>query len=528
MLGAMFWLQVGDAIAQLNVRYITVNETGVNEFRQEFKDEATLLRYLDKLSDTERENGYLSFSVDSIIPSTSFHEVHIHKGRMYRMDKASTRLVHTLGMEMKRLEDAGYPFAQIIVDTSLDSGLILSRSSLYSGPYIEVDSVLFLEKPLLPQRVLNKHIGIKKGMAYSESVVKSIDRKLKSLPFVKVVRPTAVVFAKDYARVILAVEKRNANRVDGIFGFQPDEDGRAQFTGDIKLELQNALSHLDKIGLNWQRVADNSQKLDLEFRYPYLFGTSIGVDASLAQFRQDTTFNEVELDAGVFSILEKGGALKMFFASKTVNDLLTNQDIERQGTSIIQYGLAYQVDLTNDPLSPRNGIQSLIQFSYGDKNLIASLGTSTEERKVGQWTAKADLKKYFPLQGRSVLLLRANAFHIESETLILNELERVGGVSTLRGHDEQSIRASTYIIGTAEYRLLTGDRSYLNAFLDYGFVESAAGSSVTSERAYGFGVGTAVDTKAGLLSLSYALGTRDGQPIILSTGKVHIGYSAVF
>ena len=152
----------------------------------------------------------------------------------------------------------------------------------------------------------------------------------------------------------------------------------------------------------------------------------------------------------------------------------------------------------------------------------------TESRTIGQWVGRIDISKYFPLADRSVLLARLNSYHIDSEVLIFNELDRIGGLSTLRGHDEQSIRASSYAVSTFEYRFLTGERSYLNAFTDYGIIAARTEQLKDESQYYGFGIGAALDTGAGVLGLSYALGSQIGQPIIFSTGKVHLGYAAIF
>ena len=521
--------------AQVEVVYIEDQGAVDAVYNTKFKEISNLYRYLERLERDEHEKGFLTFSVDSVILTSDLEnsaltqaKVLFHRGERITMDRSMKRMAVDLEAEMERLEDQGFPFARIIVKSKLDSGSVVNSAHVQQGPLIRMDSVVFLEGQELPQSLISKHIGVQKGERYSESRVRAIDRKLKSLPFLRVVRPSAVVFSGNEARTILSLEKRNANRLDGIIGFQPDSEGKSIFTGDVRLELQNALSHLDKLALNWQRVADNSQKLDIGFRFPYLFKTSLGIDASVSQFRQDTTFNEINLEAGVFSVLDMGGALQLFFASKTVNDLLTGADIQKVGTSSIQYGLSYAIDLRDDAINPRAGFVSKLKFSYGDKDINTSLDGLSESNKVGQWMAAADLKKFIPFGNQSTILLRVNSFHINSETLIRNELDRIGGLTTLRGHDEQSLRVSSYLIGTLEYRILTGERSYVNAFSDYGYTISDANDEEVEQWPYGFGLGASIDTGSGILNLSYALGAIGDAPIIVSTGKIHLGYTAVF
>lgn len=527
--GLLFLLvSASDLSAQVHVTYEDGTSALIDDYKEDFDDLISLERYLENLEKDQRDNGLLSFSVDSVVYRSSSVDVFLYKGSSFEYDSSKAQEVDDIRAELSRLEDEGFPFAKLIVKTTLESSRISDDMVLDPGPKITMDSVVFMEGEGLPQVILSKHIGIKKGSLYSESKVKTIDRKLKSLPFIKVVRPTAVIFAQDMARVIVYAEKRGANRVDGIIGFQPDNQGKVRFTGDVKLDLHNALAHLDNLSLNWQRVADNSQNLDLGLTIPYIFQTSLGVEGLISQYRQDTTFNEIRLEGGVYSVLDRGGALKLFFFSKVVNALLNDDSFEKQGTSSVQYGLSYKLDLRDDPYNPRSGSKSDIRFSYGDKDLNTSLDGLTESRTIGQWMAHLDLKKYFSLGNRSVLLARLNGYHVNSEEVIFNELERIGGLSTLRGHDEQSIRASSFGVGTLEYRFITGERSYLNVFTDYGYVVTKTNQLNDESQYYGFGLGTALNTGSGILTLSYALGSQSNQPIILSTGKVHLGYAAIF
>ncbi|MCC6690169.1 MAG: hypothetical protein IT235_01425, partial [Bacteroidia bacterium] len=45
---------------------------------------------------------------------------------------------------------------------------------------------------------------------------------------------------------------------------------------------------------------------------------------------------------------------------------------------------------------------------------------------------------------------------------------------------------------------------------------------------YGFGAGTSFETKAGIFSLDYALGSQLGNPIYLKSGKIHFGIVSYF
>jgi hypothetical protein len=139
-----------------------------------------------------------------------------------------------------------------------------------------------------------------------------------------------------------------------------------------------------------------------------------------------------------------------------------------------------------------------------------------------------DLKHFIPLGKRSTLLVRAHAFHQEADIILFKELQRIGGLFTLRGMDELSIRASSYGIMTAEYRFLTDERAYISAFTDLAYHSAEINNLTQEDTPYGVGLGTAFDTGGGVFTLSYALGSQFGAPLSFRTGKIHFGFIALF
>ena len=79
-----------------------------------------------------------------------------------------------------------------------------------------------------------------------------------------------------------------------------------------------------------------------------------------------------------------------------------------------------------------------------------------------------------------------------------------------------------------EIRFLFAKKSYLQAFFDFAGYEKRLTNNYRSDFPFGFGIGIAFDTKAGIFSLNYALGKQLGNPIKFASGKINFGYTAVF
>lgn len=65
-------------------------------------------------------------------------------------------------------------------------------------------------------------------------------------------------------------------------------------------------------------------------------------------------------------------------------------------------------------------------------------------------------------------------------------------------------------------------------FFDGAAYERNTNSGYLNDTPYGFGAGVNFETRAGIFSLSYALGSRDGIPLQFKTAKIHFGITAKF
>jgi hemolysin activation/secretion protein len=107
-------------------------------------------------------------------------------------------------------------------------------------------------------------------------------------------------------------------------------------------------------------------------------------------------------------------------------------------------------------------------------------------------------------------------------------LFQIGGYKLLRGFDEESIYASQYAVTTAEYRYLIGRNSFLFTFVDFGWARNTASSANSSHTYFGTGLGMALETKAGIFNISYAVGKRNDLNFDLRQSKIHFGYVNFF
>src|SRR3569832_1571379 len=119
----------------------------------------------------------------------------------------------------------------------------------------------------------------------------------------------------------------------------------------------------------------------------------------------------------------------------------------------------------------------------------------------------------FPFFSRMTLKLGVIAAFLQGATNFRNELFRIGGLKSLRGFDEESIYASSFSILKFEYRYLLEQNSYMYVFGDGAWYENNSISDYLRDTPYGFGAGISFQTKAGIFSINYSLGSQFNNPV---------------
>ena len=242
---------------------------------------------------------------------------------------------------------------------------------------------------------------------------------------------------------------------------------------------------------------------------------------------------------GIRYILKGNDYFKLFFHNKsssllsqagfsTLTVLPSYADVSSQ-----LYGIeTYNANL-DYLLNPRKGYQVKISGSLGNKTIKKNPQIDEKlyedlDLKSTLYNAELNANYYFPITKRSIIKLATKNSYTFNENLFENELLRVGGLLTLRGFDEESIFASFYTIETLEYRYILEQNSYLYLFFDGAYYENDRIEKFVSDRPYGFGAGMSFETKAGIFSISYALGKQFNNPIKFSSAKIHFGFVNFF
>jgi len=529
-----------------------------------FNDTATLIAETQNIIAQLWKEGYPTVTADSLTWKGLTANTIIYTGKRFDTYKIH-RLVYTeanitdkpfkikqqvyTAKELARLkekiiqyyEQNSYPFASVQLDSIVtnDEGCT-GNLNITLHQQINFDSIIIIGNVKLNNKYLERYMAIKPGQSYDERNVKNINNRLRELPFLNQNKPYKVIFTKEYTKLLLFLEKKKANKFDGFLGFLPnDKTGRINFTGQMNIKLLNTIAHGETVELEWRKLQALTQDLKLNIAYPYIFNLPFGIDYNLKLYRRDTTFIDVANNIGLQYLLSAGNFLKFFVSKRNINLINTSQYEfvtalpEFADISYTAYGVSLNLNNTDYKLNPRKGLKTIIQASAGGKEIkknpaINSVAYDGIALNSQQYSLQGNLGYFIPLMKKSTILLDAKFAKVVGKNIFTNELFRIGGLVSLRGFDEESINASAYLIPTVEYRYLFDKNSALFLFANAAYYENVSRNYRIFDRPFGFGSGIFFETKAGIFSLTYALGKQFNNPILIRNGKIHFGLVSVF
>lgn len=444
-------------------------------------------------------------------------------------------------------ENHGYPFGTVKLDSvQFIDNEIVANLNYQPGPKMVFDTLIIKGNARIKPSFLERYLKIKRGQDFSQAKVEEANRLLKQLPYLTVTRKPAVNFDSERAFVNLFIDKNRANQADGILGIQPNEartltgqNNQLLLTGELNLALKNLFGSGKNFRTRWQRLQVNSQLLDLEFENPVLFQSNFDFKVNFTLLRQDSNFVNNEFQFTLFYNLPNSGKLSFSLNNRKSNLGDANRFVFADALPDVSeiryfsYGLGYEWNNLDNLFYPHRGQKINFLFRIGNKNifrnpfLVDTLYRNLNLRS-NQIVARGEYNYFLPMGKRSVFLARLQGGWIANENLFTNDLFRLGGLNSLRGHNENVFFTSAFAIATAEYRLFFEPESYIFLFYDQSYQQKKLFNFNQSDTPSGLGLGISFSTGAGVFNLVYALGQSREQSFAFNRSKIHFGVVSRF
>ena len=547
----------------------------------QFTSASAAYSFIQSIVPSLQEKGFLGASVDSIAIIDQSYDAFIFIGKQYKwaqvgFDSIPQGIITLSGIKKEQwegralnakqvskvserllqwAENNGYPFARVWLEgISFEAdGTVNGNFMFHRGPEQVLDTIILNGDVKVSRNYLLNYLDLEQGELYNEKKLGNISPRLRELPFLQEAAPWTLSFKLSENILNLYLKEKKANLLNAIVGLLPNsvETGKFLLTVDAQFAFQNILAQGESISLSYQNLQYKSPRLKADLVYPYLFNTPFGVDVHFDLFKKDTTFRRTSLQAGVRYQLSPTDYLRVFYQNQS-NRLITvdtnfvrrnkrlpdNIDVSANGA-----GIEIGLNRTDYRISPRKGLEARLSSSalvrkVKQSDAITGLTDvsgfdystlyDTLAKRQYQYFINGTLAYYIPLGKKAVFKSAYNGGWVGGASLFRNELYQIGGFRLLRGFDEQSIFTNNYHVVTLELRLLLDQNSFFYLFSDNGYVVSDFNGFYKDDIYNGFGLGTTLETKSGLFSISYALGRNKANPIQFRQSKIHFGYLAYF
>ncbi|CAG5084494.1 POTRA domain-containing protein [Parvicella tangerina] len=512
--------------------------------------------------------GFLGCSIDSIVKNDSLQQadVYVFLGKQYQLSgieldslsrlalvesgkvglfqskkkltpRVYKRIIETI---LEFYENNGYPFVSVkLTGAEWSKSVLHGTLSTELNGKVKFGDINLKGNLVIDDEVLSLITGIEEGAYFDQSRLDKMDNYLKSYPFIKIVRPSEYEFVNEECNVFLYLDKRNANFFNAILGVLPNNQGEINITGDAKIKLVNALNKGEQFKINWRKLLPLTQNLNLEASIPFVFRMPVGVGGTFDLYKKDTSFLDVVSKLEVQYKLGQHLSFSGFFRNKTSNLLSTEKyqyvtqlpdfaDIRNN-----EYGGGVQWQTLDFIYNPSRGWLTELELAVGDKKINQNAALNEElyeglKLRSTQFYLKGNVERFMKIYRKNILRIGVSGGWVLNDNLFKNELFRLGGLNTLRGFDEESLFASGFALGTLEYRFLLEEFSNLFVFGQMMYYEQSIKDTYLKDLPYSVGAGINFQTKPGIFSVSYSLGSQQGNPLLFRSAKIHFGFVNYF
>ncbi len=514
-------------------------------------DELSVKKKIQSHIDTARKGGYLLANLDSLYHHEGYWYARVFVGRRHdrlQVMMPALSVLDDLGIKSKklngryspaqlpslytrvlhRLEDDGYPFARVQLDSvAVEGSKLTGTLQVTPGRKITFDSLEITPSEVVKDRFLSRYLHILYGEAFSQKKVDDIPVRLKALPYLSLQQKPTLYFALQKAQVKLSVTPRRVNVFDGILGVVPAGDGRkTDVNGELKLQLHNLLKSGKRLDFHWQKITVNTQQLNAYYQHPYIFGSPFYFSLTFNQLKENTSFSNTKIAAGLEYELSAVSRLGFVYHYKNGNQL--NETAVAAGDFVLHsYGLNFTTDQLDDPLWPHRGWKLAVDGAAGNKKTIAGGGNVTGENSA-QYESTMTVLGYAPVGKQTVLAGEIGGGVLYNDVLFANDLYRIGGMQTLRGFNENFFFASRFARASVEWQVYLEKRSYVYLFYDQAVLYQDVFEGRKQDYPSGVGIGMKIAADNGSFNLIYGMGRNASQGLSFARSKIHFGYTARF
>ena len=425
-----------------------------------------------------------------------------------------------LNATLRKLESDGFSMAKVkLMNLQKKSNSITADLSITKEIKRQLNGIVINGYDKFPDGHKKNIIRLYRNKVFNQKNLDKLYKDFEKFRFVKQTKYPEILFTKDSTKVYVYLEKTKPNTFDGYIGFTNDENKKVVFSGYLDLVLNNILNSGEKLSLYWKSDGQDQKTFNLGVELPYIFKSPFGLKAQLNIFKQDSTYQNTKtaLDLGYY--FNYNTRLYLGYQSTESSDIqnVNTTSLSDFDNSFLTTALEF-VDFKND------------DFLFPEKTYFdLKIGTGKRDSKLisdNQFFGSLFIKHNFYLNDKNIVNIKSQNFYLQSGNYIINELQRFGGINSIRGFNENSLQGNLFGSILSEYRYVVSPSLYTHTIIDYAYLQDKTSNS--NQNLLGLGFGFGLLTKNGLFNIVYANGSTNNQPIKLSNSIVHVSFKASF
>lgn len=415
-----------------------------------------------------------------------------------------------LNKTLEKIEQKGFALTQLnlkIIDKRKNILFATLHSTLDKKRKINGLIVKYSEeskKNDLPKGHLKQLNSKYKNQIFNKNSVQKIYTDFEKFRFINQIKYPEVLFTTDSTKIFVYLEKRKANTFDGFIGFKTDDNNKVVFNGYLDLILENTIKAGEKFSVYWKSDGKDQKTFRTDLEVPYIFNTKLGVKANINIFKQDSIFQNTKTSLDLGYLINYNSRIYLGYQATESSNIQKTKSSDLQDYENSFYTLQYEFskydyDLT---LFPKKAELS-IKTGFGTRNNLNTIG---ENVPINQLYVNIEALYTFEISKKNFFNLTSQNYYLNSATYLINELYRFGGINTIRGFAENSLQAQMASIIETEYRYLVSPNMYLHTLFDYAMYKDPFFIENKIETLKSIGLGIGINTKNGLLKITFANG----------------------
>jgi hypothetical protein len=505
-----------------------INAKSIIDENNTLAEKLTKIGFIEnQLIENKKSNDSTFFFQYSLGSKTNFIHIYIGAANTKLFDTKKDTLTlpfseseNFLNTTLKKLEVTGFSMAKVsLTNIQKKKGVVIADLNIALEKQRQLNDIVINGYDKFPEGHKKNIKRLYRNKVFNQQNLEKLYNDFEKFRFVKQTKYPEILFTTDSTKVYVYLEKAKSNTFDGYIGFTNDEEKKLIFSGYVDLVLNNALNSGEKLSLYWKSDGQDQKTFNLAVELPYIFKSPLGLKAQLNIFKQDSTFQNTQTNIDLGYYFNYNTRLYLGYQSTESSDIqnVNTTSLNDFENSFITSNFEFLNFKNDDFLFPE---KTTINLKVGVGKRNSNLETNN------QFFGNFSVKHNFYLNNKNIISLKSQNYYLQSDSYIINELFRFGGINSIRGFNENSLQANLFSSILTEYRYVLAPSIYVHSIIDYGYFQDK--TSNIEENLLGLGFGFGLLTKNGLFNIVYANGSTKEQTVKLSNSIVHISFKASF